>query len=267
MKIRLQAAVMVSLIGLLMGQAEAGTVLQQEQRKVGGGAAQQTVSLYMDGGKLRVENGDAGSVKNVMIFDGGRQMLWMIDTGRKTYMEITGAQVQQMGQQMSQMMKQMEEQMAQVPPAQRAMMEQMMKGRMGAMAPPQTTVREKSKGDKVGNYTCTRYEVLAGGSIKEEICAADPSQLQMDPSAFETFKALAKFFEPLHSMIPQTGWATPSGMEQIQGFPVQTITYNGQRPDTEWLLVKLASQSIDAGLFALPSGLKKTEMPRMSQMQ
>lgn len=257
----------LALLSCIAWRAQAGTVIRQEEREPGSDKSRQQVTLYVDAGKLRVEGEDPSSGKYVMIFDQSKQAVWMADLSKKTYVEFTAAQVQGMGQQMQQAMKEMEAQLAQMPPEQRAMVEQMMKQRMGSSAPPEVTVREKSQGEKVGQFVCTRYEVLTGGQLSEEICAAPAAQLQLEASAYETFKALAEFYEPLSRQAPKGGWSVSSAMRQIQGFPVRTIAYEGQKPTSEWVLVKIEKQSLDAGLFTLPSGLKKTEMPQMPRTQ
>ena len=258
------------LLGCLAGAAQAGTVIQQQELQPGGSQARQQVTIYVDAGKLRVEGENPGSGKYALIFDQAKQVTWMADLGKGTYMEFTAAQVQGMANQMQSAMRQMEAEMANMPPDQRAMMEQMMKGRMGAMgggAAPPKTVREKAQGVKVGAFTCTRYEVLTGGQLSQEVCAAPVGDLKLDPAAYETFKALAEFYEPLTRQIPRGNWTAPSGLSQIQGFPVQTISYEGQRPTSEWRLVSIENRSLDAALFTLPAGLKKTEMPSMPEMQ
>ena len=143
------------LLGCLAGAAQAGTVIQQQELQPGGSQARQQVTIYVDAGKLRVEGENPGSGKYALIFDQAKQVTWMADLGKGTYMEFTAAQVQGMANQMQSAMRQMEAEMANMPPDQRAMMEQMMKGRMGAMgggAAPPKTVREKAQGVKVGAF-------------------------------------------------------------------------------------------------------------------
>jgi Domain of unknown function (DUF4412) len=263
------------LTGCLVGSALAGTVIQQVELKPGSDQSQQLVTVYMDAGKLRVEGDNPASGKYLLIFDESKQVTWMVDLAKGTYMEFTAAQVQQMADQMQsvssqmqQAMQQMQSQMADMPPAQRAVMEQMMKQRMGGMAaaaPAEKTVREKASGEKVGPFTCTRYEILTGAELSQEVCAAPASELKVDASAMETFKALAKFYEPLTRMMPKVAgnWSTPSGMGQIQGFPVQTILYTDQKPTSEWRVEKIESRPLEASLFELPDGLKQTSMPQM----
>ena len=110
----------------------AGTVIQQEGGEIGSNKPKSKITLYLDAGKLRVESQDSEN-KSVMIFDASKQVMWMINPGDNTYREMDKAQVDAMGQQMSKAMEQMQAQMANMPPEQRKMMEDMMKGKMGAM--------------------------------------------------------------------------------------------------------------------------------------
>ncbi|MBI2818939.1 MAG: DUF4412 domain-containing protein [Acidobacteria bacterium] len=275
MKARAYLHTSLLLISCLTSSALAGTVIQQVELQPGNEQARQEVTIYMDAGKLRVEGSNPSSGKYLVIFDESKQVTWMVDLAKGSYIEFTAAQVQQMADQMQgvsaqmqQAMQQMEAQMADMPPQQRAMMEQMMKQRMGGMAaaaPVEKTVREKARGEKVGQFTCTRYEILTGGQLSQEVCAAPAGALQVDTSAMETFKALAKFYEPLTRMVPSTtgNWSAPSGMDQIQGFPVQTVMYSNQKPTSEWRVEKIENRSLEASLFELPAGLKKTPMPSM----
>ena len=268
MKLWLSRASLWALLGCLAGQAQAGTVIQQVERAVGNNQSRQSVTIYIDAGKLRVEGEAPGSGKYVVIFDHARQVMQMADLARNSYLEITKAQIEAMANQMQAMMQQMQQAMAQVPPEQRAMMEQMMRGRLGGAAapPPQITVRDKASSGTVGQFTCKKYDILTNGQVSSEVCAAPPAQLQLDPSAFETFKALAEFYEPMRRIAPQSGgWSAPNAMNQIDGFPVQTILYEGGRPSSEWVLQSAEQRPLDAALFTLPPNLRKTELPQMPQ--
>ena len=142
------------------------------------------------------------------------------------------------------------------------MMEEMMKGRMGGGAPaaaPTITVQEKGSGEKVGPYTTNRYEVLTNGQRTSELWAASNSQIHLQESDFKTFQAMAKLFEPLTRNAPKGSWSA-GPMEQIKGFPVKTVTYDGQRATYEMTVVNAETQSLQGSLFTLPSGLKKQDM-------
>jgi hypothetical protein len=262
-----QAGILILVGGMAWG-VQAGTVIQQQENLPGQEEARQRVSLYVDSGKVRVEGENPASGKYLVIFDQATQIAWMVDLAKGTYMEFTAEQVQGTANQMREAMQQMDEQMANLPPAQRAMMEQMMQGRMGVgnAAQPAVSVRQKASGETVGQFSCTRYEVLRGEQKTQEVCAASADQIQLDPSVVETFKAMAAFYEPLMRQLPRGNWAAPSGMSQIPGFPVQTVRYEGEEPSSEWRVVKIEDRALDAALFTLPPDLKKTEMPTMPSM-
>ena len=69
---------------------------------------------------MRAESTGMRGEKTVVIFDGTRQVLTMIDNEKKTYTEMTQEDAEKMGAQLSGMMAQIEKQMATMPPEQRA---------------------------------------------------------------------------------------------------------------------------------------------------
>ncbi|SRR5579885_179572 len=243
--------------------AQAGTVIQQEGGDPNTATDKRTVTLYIDSGKLRMEQQDGQAKKFVAIFDDSRQVMWVIDGEHNTYMEMTAAQVNGMANQMNAMKQQMQAQLEQMPPQQRKMMEDMMKQRMGAMgqnAPATVTVNEKGS-EKVGQFSTTKYEVLKNGDHTSDLWAASPDQVHLGASDIATFKALAKFYEPLTRNAPKGSWSATQMMDQIKGFPVKTVDYQDQKPTFQWVVTKAEQKSIDGSLFTLPSGLTKQEMP------
>jgi len=244
---------------------QAGTIIQQEEREPGTSKVKAQATISIDAGKLRMEQEKPGEGKSVMIFDQSKQVVWMIEPAKNSYMELTAAQVQQMGGQMQEAMKQMEAELAQMPPEQRKMVEQMMKQRMPApKAEKEVTVREKGQGEKVGPYTCIHYEVLTGGQLTREVWTAPMDQTHLGGAEFKTFQALGEFMGKLAGQSPKGVWEL-SGMNQMQGFPVRVLEYDGPRATSEWVLVKAEQRSLEASLFTLPAGLKKSSMDGMSR--
>src|ERR1019366_6935771 len=120
------------------------------------------------------------------------------------------AQMKAMGQQMSKAVEQMQAQMATMPPEQRKMMEDMMKGKMGAMggATAKPTISLKELGsEKVGSYNTTHYEMLTNGERTQEIWAAPFDQAMISPADFKTFQEMAKFFEGITRNVPQGSYS------------------------------------------------------------
>ena len=97
------------------------------------------------------------------------------------------------------------------------------------------------------------------GQRSSEIWAASTSELHLQDADFKTFQALPKFYEPLTRNIPKGSWSL-GPLQQIQGFPVRTVVYDGQRPAYEWSVTNVEQRSLENSLFTLPSGLRKQDM-------
>lgn len=239
--------------------ARAGVMIQQEGAELGGNQQKQKMTFYIQSGKLRMDM-DTKDGKTTVIFDGDKQILWMLNPAEGTYRELNGQQMDQMAQQMNNAMQQMQARLGNMPPEQRKMVEDMMKQQMGrgAAAAPEITVQEKGS-EKVASFDTTHYAVLSNGQLTQEVWAASPGQIHVDESEFKTFQAMAKFWEPLRRNAPAGSWSA-SAMQQIKGMPVKTVVYQGQRPSFEWDVVKVEQKGLDNGLFTLPAGMKKQEM-------
>ena len=270
MKTTLRATAILAAV-MCAEAGQAGVIIQQQERQSGKQNQTHNATLYVEAGKLRVESKSPQGEEVVMIFDQSKQVMWTIDRKSGAYFEMTAADVQKMGQsmgqamgQMAEAMKQMEADMAKMPPEQRARMEQMMKQPMVMAQPaaPQITVQEKSQGEKAGQYVCTLYDVLTNGQRTQEVCAAPLDQALLQPPEYQTFQAMAEFYEPLRRNAPQGGWGV-SGTSQIKGFPVRWRSYQGDKVVSEWEVVRAERRDLDSSLFTLPAGLKKTEMMQM----
>ena len=262
MKTMIRSAACLIALGCFALIARAGVMIQQEGTELGANKPKQKMTLYIESGKLRMDGEGPDSKKYGIIFDGDKQVMWMLSPDEGTYRELNGSQMEQIGQQMGQAMQQMQAQLATMPPEQRKMVEDMMKQQMagaGAGAAPEISVIEKGSGEKVGSYSCTRYGVLSNGQLPEEIWAASADQVHLQESDFKTFQAMAKFYEPLLRNAPKGSWS-PRAMQQIKGLPVKSVQYDGQRATYEWDVVKIEQKSLDGSLFTLPAGLKKADM-------
>jgi hypothetical protein len=246
--------------------AFAGVVIKRESGEPGAELKQKS-TMYVEAGKIRMEM-ESERGKTVIIFDGDKQVLWMIQPDQGSYMEFTAETVARMNPsanpQMEQAMKQMQDRMASMTPEQRAMMEQAMKGRggmggaMGGGAAPTITFQAKGGSDKVGSFTCSKYDQLSNGKRVAELCAAPFDEIHLTAADLKSFRDMAKFMEPLRRMNPHGMSAMPT--EQIHGFPVRTVVYDGDKPISEDTVLSVEQKSVDANMFTLPSGLTKRDM-------
>src|SRR5581483_10007160 len=181
-----------------------GILIVQKTTTAGG---TQTHEVQIEQNRMRAETAGMGARGGMdagpqaIIFDGAKQTLWIVNEARKTYSEMTKADVDRLGGQMSAMMAQMQEQMKNMPPEQRARMEAMMRGRgaPGAGAAPKTTYK-KIGSDTVGKWKCDKYEGYQGDKKVSELCTVEPSVLGFTAADFQVTKELAQFFG---SMMPK----------------------------------------------------------------
>ena len=122
---------------LLVGHAASAAqgVVIVEKTTVNG--ATETHQIQMTPQRMRADVAGPNGPTTV-VFDATKQVLYLINTDRMTYSELTKAEAEQMGAQLSGAMTQMQEALKGMPPGQRAQVEAMMKGRgmPGLGAPP-----------------------------------------------------------------------------------------------------------------------------------
>jgi hypothetical protein len=234
-------------------------VLITEKTTTGGTTKTHQVQIEKE--RMRAESADGQTV----VFDGARQVLWLINEGRKSYSEMTKADVDRMSGQMSDVMAKMQEQLKSLPPEQRAQIEAMMKGRgmpgAGAAQPAKTEYRRTGP-DKVGTWACDKYEGARSGQKVSELCTVDPKVLGFSADDFQVSKQLMEFFRKLVPQGADRMFAIGTPEEQgFSGVPVRRIDFdnNGQqRSVTE--ITQFTRQTFPASVFEVPAGYQKEAM-------
>ena len=223
--------------------------------KTTGTDSPQTHRIQIDRDWMRMEHGMSGE-KHVFLFDGLKETVWIVNADRKTYTEMTKADVDRLGAQMSEAVAKLQETLKNVPPQHRAMMEAMLKGQ-GAGGTVQRTVYRKAGTDMVGPWTCDKYDGYLNDQKTSELCTVDPAALGFVPADFEVSRKLAEFFKKL---VPQNADNLFSlGKPEEQGFagvPVRRVFYVGRR-QTVTETVELSRQAFPPSTWEIPPGLTK----------
>jgi len=246
------SVVLVLAAGASMAQAQTGVLIAQ---KITTGGAESTSQVQITRTRLRTEVADGAGSKQVVVFDGDRQVMMFINPERKSYSEITKAEVDRLGAQMQDMM-------AKVPPEMREKVAAMMKGRgMAAAGAPVKTVYKRAGSDKTAKWPCDKYEGYQNNEKTSEICTVEPAALGLSAADFAVTQQFAAFFEKL---MPQAaGQMLNFGQSQEQGFsgvPVKsTSTLRGRTTTTE--ITAVNRQAIPDTVFAVPEGYKKEASP------
>ncbi len=188
----------------------------------------------------------------------------MIDNDdKKTYSEITKADVDRLsGADDGRDVADAGAQLANLPPAQRAQVEAMMKGRgMGAgSAAPVKPEYKKTGTDKVNAWTCDKYEGTLNGQKSSELCTVDPQTLGFTAGDFAVAGEMQAFFSKL---LPQgSDNLFRIGSMQDQGFsgvPVRRVSFGARPTTTE--ITSVTRQTFPDATFAVPDGFQKEASP------
>jgi len=249
------ASFLVALCLLARPLLAADGVLIVEKSTTGGTTS--TNQVQIEKTRMRAESAGPNGTKTVVVFDGGAQVMRMIDADKKMYTEMTKADVERMGAQMAKM----QEQMKNMPPAARAQMEALMKGRGAAPGAAAKTEYRKTGTDKVGKWTCDKYEGYQNNQKTSELCTVDPKTLGFGVADFQVTQQLGEFFKAL---MPQNAEQMFTlGTSDAQGFsgvPVRRIYSIGQQ-QTVSEITEVSRQTFADSIFAVPAGFQKRAMP------
>lgn len=229
------------------------------------GTAKRSSQVQLERDRMRAEmNGPKGDTQ-IIVFDGPQQVLRIISPSRKSYTEMTKADADRMGEQMSMAMAAIKEKLASMTPEQRAKMEAMIArlGGAGAATAASKPEYRRAGSDKVGKWTCDKYEGFRNGDKVSEVCTVEPNALGLTMADFEVSKQVAAFFEKM----------LPPGMEQMvgigsleaQGFsgiPVRRVVYNGGKVQAHSEVVDVRRENFPDSSYDVPAGFQKQVMGR-----
>ena len=228
------------------------------------GTTTRNSQIQLERDRLRADITGPSGDSQIATFDGPQQVLRIINVSRKSYTEMTKADVDRMGAQLGGAMAALKEKLATMPPEQRAKVEAMM-GRAGAVAMGTATVARpeyrRTGTDKVGKWTCDKYEGFTNGTKVSEVCTVDPKTLGLTPADFEISKQVSTFFQKI----------VPQGMDQIlgvgtletQGYvgvPIRRIRYAGSEVRSTSEVVEVKRQTFAASTYEVPAGFTRQTM-------
>ena len=248
----LNSTVLIVALGTATAGAENGVLITQ---KVTTGGSESTNQVHITKTRMRTEITDAGGgARQAVVFDGDRQVMYLINEGRKRYSEITKADLDRLAGQMQDMM-------AKVPPEMRAKVEAMMKGRGMAAGGAAKTEYRRAGTDKAGKWICDKYDGFQEGQKISEICTVAPGALGLTPADFVVTRQFASFFEKLMPQVASQVIALGETQEQgFSGLPVKSSSTIAGRTTTSEL-TDVSRQSFDDALFAPPAGYQKEASP------
>jgi hypothetical protein len=254
----------ISMFLLLSPLAYAGVVMDLVTRNASGQETDRS-RIYAQAKVIRMDEVRGDEAAASMIFL-GNEFLY-VDHRDKSYIVMDEAMLDEVSAQISDAMKQMEAELANMPPEQRAMVEQMMKGRMQGMMGQQGTPSPEPRVEAMGSgewqsYSCEKFAVFEGPEKTQDLCAAELDEIEGAEEIIEAFRNMAAYMTKMTESMPmrsQEGMNPGELMEQIEGFPVHTIDYENGRVSRETSLDSVTEQDLDEGLFAAPEGYRQQD--------
>ncbi len=233
-------------------------------------SAVENISILVDGVKMKLSGMEKS---NEMIFDGGSKAMVVLDHERKSYFQIDEKSVAEISAKLDAAMAEMEAQLANMPPAQRAMMENMMKGKMpqGGQERPESTIVRTGKFDTISGYKAERVDVQSSDGKSQELWVAPWSALGGSEEVVDAFSGMSSLFNemlgafsqgPMAGMFSQrmqSGWMDK--LKELDGFPVASKTFDqAGKLVSETMLSNIEEREIPASEFNVPKGYKQQKM-------
>jgi len=241
-----------------------GVVIQMTHRDLPSGKPTPSGTIYIQGGMMREDEMDErGHINSFSIVRDGA--IWDVDTQARTYKKIDKASMQQAMAQVNAMMEGMKAQMANMPPARRAMMQQMIdrfQGNAATAATPPVTYVDGGKDETSGSYTCHIWEMRVGDKVEMQYCVVPWSSVPGGDQAEAAWTQMSAMMKDMMSTVTFPGIAKmmnerAKAFSDPHGFPVLTREMENGQPLNEDAVTSIQKQSISADRFEIPKGFKE----------
>lgn len=222
-----------------------------------GMALADTELTFDDGSKVLVK-GDRvlfGDADTNIIYPGSGTSLTVVEHSKQRYMIIDEEFADSVSSQVDAAMAQMQAQLAQLPPEQRAMMEQMMKDRMPAMQGEKSVqeFRRTGRSIEIAGFECDEGELLKNGKREFTMCISSPKEIGM-PAA--DYRALGAAFKAMADLVGKfsPGTSEMFNLELIGGVPIMSDDQDG---DNDSKLESASFASIDEERLKVPENYRQ----------
>jgi hypothetical protein len=216
--------------------------------------------IYGQADMIRMDDGDTSIVFL------GNELLY-IDHDDESYIVMDEAMLDKVSAQVNNAMKEMEAELAKMRPEERAMVEQLMKGRMQGMNRQQSAPTKGPRVESQGNgkwqsYACRKFAVYQGAEKTQDVCAAELDEIDGADEVMQAFRDMAAYMTKMTESLPMRSnqQMNPGElMDQIGGFPVHTIDYANGAIVGQSALDSVAEQDLAPDLFAAPEGYRRED--------
>lgn len=198
---------------------------------------------------------DAGKISMLFDVDAGKMLMLMHD--KHEYMDMN-----QMAEAAGSAMAQANAALANLPPEQRAMIEQRMQSAMGAAGSKVSVhIAPTGASDRVGSWSCQVYRTEIGDKRADESCMADVNDAGIGAADRATVRHAFDQIKAMTEKMSNGMFKAPIAQLPEGKFPVK-ITHYDDNGQAQVVVLKGISNSVNAADFAVPAGytLKEMEM-------
>ncbi|HEX4480761.1 MAG TPA: DUF4412 domain-containing protein [Rudaea sp.] len=207
--------------------------------------------LELGGNKMRM---DADNVS--MLFDTGSGKMVALMHDKHQYMDM-----QKIVETASAAMAQANAALANLPPEQRAMIEQRMGGKIPGMgAKMDVSVTPTGVRDRVGNYNCEVYRTQVGGEHMEDVCLANVSDAGISGADQATLRRAFEEMKTITEKMSNGMFHSPLNAMPADKFPVRMTRFDNGKVAQVVELKSLTTGGVSAGDFAIPAGYSEADM-------
>ena len=190
----------------------------------------------------------------VMILRMDQEKIYTVDPAKKTYSEMTFADMEAYAKKAGEKMAQYREKMKNMPPEQRKQIEAM----TGMMGGAEGSVEISATGEKksVDGFSCAKYVMKRGGKEMMTLWVTK------DVAGFDNLrKDWMEFGKRMAALTNMSGLG--DAYQKIDGFPMETDMDIMGKMTT--VVTKVEKRTTPAGEFSVPAGYTKTESPLMGK--
>lgn len=257
-RINILAAAIAS--SLASAPAWAALTLTYENAAESPGGAPGVDTITLDGQRLRAEQSRSMSPRGpggpmVVIFDGATKKVVFVSQDKKSYSELTEADVKTLRERMEGMRAQMGDRIKSLPPEQRERVERMMSGQG-----PDLKFTAKKQKKTINGFACEMYEVTMDGKPFQESCIAPWGTGPFTKTDADAAKAV---FAALASMMKGMPGAGVQHMASYPGVPIQTKHLASPAGSSTQTLKSISRAPVAAAQFQVPAGYTKEPLPMM----
>ena len=217
---------------------------------------------YIEKHLMRMES-QIGDEMYVAIFNAEKEILYNIDMKKKTYVMITKADLEKVGNRLNDVNKLLEDKLKDLPQEQQEMMRKMMKQNLPEQNTPK---KEKSyslvgEGEKIENWECDKYRVKEDDEVIRDVWVTDWKNSGLKDDYKTVLKSMEKFFNFFTDQLGNKVRSQSLNLDfslADKGIPVKTVYYtNGEENGTS-IVKEIKEEELPYSLFIVPTDFEKT---------